>query len=139
MGYISLNEKYTLQGMNSNLSPLIQYATYYFLRLSLLKDKVIESAKKKWGENGISYVKDILEIKYDTKTVIAGTLYKEMVKKPCILKHLDGVLGSRKPRNYCSENDLIILEDSSGRIRVKPSEKFTPAHVITGSIVALSG
>lgn len=105
----------------------------------MLKDKVIESAKKKWGENGISYVKDILEIKYDTKTVIAGTLYKEMVKKPCILKHLDGVLGSRKPRNYCSDNDLIILEDSSGRIRVKPSENFTPGHVITGSIVALRG
>ena len=87
----------------------------------------------------MTYFKDILDVKYETKTVVAGTLYKEMVKKPCILKNLDGVLGSRKPKNYCSENDLIILEDSSGRIRVKPIDNFTPGHVITGSVIALKG
>ncbi len=80
-----------------------------------------------------------MDIKYDTKTVIAGTLYKEMVKKPCILKHLDGVLGSRRPRNYCTDNDLIILEDSSGRIRIKPTEEFIPGIIITGSTIALKG
>jgi hypothetical protein len=77
------------------------------LRLSILKDKVIDAARKKWKaeEASLSYVKDILDVKYGTKTVIAGTLYKEMTKKPCILKHLNGVLGSRKPKNYCSETD----------------------------------
>lgn len=85
------------------------------------------------------YVKDVLDIKYDTKTVIAGTLYKEMIKKPNILKNLDGVLGSRRPRNYCMPDDIIILEDSSGRIRVKPLPNFQPGDIVTGTVVALKG
>jgi len=103
-GYIALNERF-LHPQQSNLSSLIQFATYYFLRLSVLKDRVLERAKTKWKHehNRLSYVKDILDIKYDTKTVISGTLYKEMPKKPCILKHLDGVLYSRRPKNYCSD------------------------------------
>ena len=62
-----------------------------------------------------------------------------MVKRPCILKKLDGVLGSRKPKNYCSENDIIILEDSSGRIRIKQIEGFKNGDVVTGSVIALKG
>ena len=71
--------------------------------------------------------------------MVAGTLYKEQAKKPCILKQLDGVLGSRRPRNYCSDGDMIILEDSSGRIRVKPFKGFKASNVITGAIIALKG
>ena len=97
MGYVQLNDTYRLKENNANLGQVIQYATYYFLRLAVLKEKVIEAAKKKWraDEDYLSYVKDILDIKYNTKTVIAGTLYKEMVKKPCILKLLDGVGNQR--------------------------------------------
>lgn len=111
------------------------------MRLSILREKVLETAKIKWKseQSEITYFKDILDIVYDTKTVVSGTLYKEQLKKPCILKSLDGVLGSRRPRNYCSENDMIILEDSSGRIRVKPHKSFKAGNVITGSIVALKG
>jgi hypothetical protein len=57
----------------------------------VLKEKVLATAKAKWSvdkDSNLSYVKDILDIKYDTLTVIAGTLYKEMVRKPCILKNL---------------------------------------------------
>ena len=140
-GYVCLNDRFRMRSDNPNLTSLIQYATYYFLRLSILKEKVVKQAKDKWyfEEDLLSYVKDILDIKCGVKTVIVGTLFKDQVKKPCILKHLDGVLGTRKPRNYCSENDQIILDDSSGRIRVKPMENFRPGDVITGSVVALKG
>jgi len=33
----------------------------------------------------------------------------------------------------------VILEDSSGRIRIKPTNSFYPGMVITGSVVALKG
>ena len=138
-GYVQLNNKYRLTSQYHNFGQVIQYATYYFVRLNTLKEKVIEQAKKKWEGQDLNYVKDILDIKYDTKTVIAGTLYKEMIKKPSILNHLDGVLGQRKPRNYCSDKDVIILEDSSGRIRIKSTPGFTAGDVITGTVVALRG
>ena len=140
-GYAARNEKYIIKGQNLNLCQLIQYATYYFLRLSILRKHVLEQAKIKWkGEKEeLEFQNDILDVKPDIKTVMVGTFFKEMAKKPCILKHLDGVLGSRRPRNYCSDDDLIVLEDSSGRIRVKPIPGLMPGDVITGTIVALKG
>ena len=100
--YLSQNDKFVIKKHNMNLVSLIQYATYYYLRLSILKPLVIHAARSKWKDPDLVYFKDILEVATDTKTVIVGTLYKDMAKKPCILKHLDGVLGSRKARNYCS-------------------------------------
>ena len=85
---------------------------------------MILAARSKWKDPDLVYFKDILEVVTDTKTVIVGTLYKDMAKKPCILKHLDGVLGSRKARNYCSAADTMILEDASGRIRIRGFDGF---------------
>jgi hypothetical protein len=55
--------------------------------------------------------------------VIIGTIFKEMPKKPCVLTNLLGVLGTAKPgERYCSDEDNLVIEDSSGRIKVKTSE-----------------
>lgn len=45
----------------------------------MLREKVLVAAKERWKSEyaDLSYVKDILDIKYDTRTVIAGTLYKD--------------------------------------------------------------
>lgn len=74
-------------------------------------------------------------------TVIIGTLFKEMPLKPSILKNVMGTLGTRKFKNgmYASAEDYAVLEDSSGRIRIKRSEKFNPDYFVTGCIVALKG
>ena len=122
--YFGQNDKFLLKNHNMNLVQLIQYATIYYLRLSILKPQVILAARSKWKDPDLVYFKDILEVITDTKTVVVGTLYKDMSKKPCILKHLDGVLGSRKARNYCSAADTIILEDASGRIRIRGFDGF---------------
>jgi DNA polymerase delta subunit OB-fold domain len=57
-------------------------------------------------------------------TVIIGTLFKEMPLKPSILKNLLGVLGTRKFENgkYISEEDYAVLEDNSGRVRIKRND-----------------
>jgi len=74
-------------------------------------------------------------------TVVIGTLFKEMPLKPSILKNLLGTLGTRKFKNgqYISEEDYAVLEDNSGRVRIKRNEIFNPDNFVTGAIIALKG
>lgn len=62
-----------------------------------------------------------MDIRPHQPTVIIGTLFKEMPLKPSILKNVLGVLGTRKFSHglYVSEEDYAVLEDSSGRIRIR--------------------
>jgi hypothetical protein len=64
-----------------------------------------------------------------------------MPLKPSILKNVLGVLGTNKFRNglYVSEEDYAVLEDNSGRIRIKRSVRFNPDHFVTGSIIGFKG
>lgn len=84
---------------------------------------------------------NILDTKPNAPTVIIGTLFKEQPLKPSILKNLLGTLGTRKFKNgqYISEEDYAVLEDMSGRVRIKKNEVFNPVQFVTGSIVALKG
>jgi hypothetical protein len=70
-------------------------------------------------------------------TVIIGTLFKEMEMKPCILNNIIGVLGNKKFVDYVSDGDYSILEDKSGRIRIKEGKIYQSEKFITGTIVAL--
>ena len=84
---------------------------------------------------------NILDTKPNQSTVIIGTLFKEQPLKPSILKNLLGTLGTRKFKNgqYISEDDYAVLEDNSGRVRIKKNEVFNPEKFVTGSIIALKG
>lgn len=61
--------------------------------------------------------------------------------KPSILKNIVGVLGTRKFESgqFVSEDDYAVLEDNSGRIRIKTTQNFNPKDFVTGSIMALLG
>lgn len=96
----------------------------------------------KWEQDGhITYVNNILDIKPHQQTCIIGTLFKEMPLKPSILKNVLGILGTNKFKSglYVSNEDFAVLEDSSGRIRLKKGPKFNPHHFVTGSIIGLRG
>jgi hypothetical protein len=86
-------------------------------------------------------VRNILDTKPHQPTVIIGTLFKEQPLKPSILKNLLGTLGTRKFHRgqYISEEDYAVLEDNSGRVRIKRGDRFNPRHFVTGSILALKG
>ncbi len=75
-------------------------------------------------------------------SIISGTLFKDMKRKPCILKDIAGTLGTRRPIDYTARGnkDLGILEDSSGRIRLKREDdpEFI-GKLVTGSIMACLG
>lgn len=73
-----------------------------------------------------------------------------MKRKPSVLKKLDDareVVGTNiatSNNNYCDPSDIVIIEDSSGRIRCRGREDdsakpFEPHMVLTGCIVALLG
>lgn len=79
---------------------ILQYATFYWLRLQALKPSVKEVAEIKWqSDHNLVYVNFILDTKPNQLTVIIGTLFKEMTLKPSILKNILGTLGTRKFKN----------------------------------------
>ena len=83
-----------------------------------------------------------MDIENYRTTVIIGTLFKEMLNKPSILDDIVGVLGTKKESNLTADGDYMILEDSSGRIRIKKSSEGEPIHdsqFVSGSIIALKG
>ena len=92
------------------------------------------------SDQKIHFMHNILDVKPCIECVIIGTLYKEMNKKPCVLKSLSGILRDPGvPKNYCAPEDFIVLEDSSGRIRIKNSGFIQPGNFVTGSIVGFKG
>lgn len=66
-----------------------------------------------------TFISNILDIRQNTLSVLIGTLFKDMKLKPNILKDITGTLGTRKPTVFHSTDDTCVLEDSSGRIRLK--------------------
>lgn len=128
---------------------MLQYATLYWLRLQSLRPAVRENAEILWENNPIIgqshshqplvYVNNILDIKPGQVSVIIGTLFKEMALKPTILKNVLGVLGTQKFRHglYVGEEDFAVIEDSSGRVRIRPSNRFNPHHFVTGTILGI--
>ena len=88
-----------------------------------------------------TFIANILDIRQNTLSVLIGTLFKDMKRKPNILKDITGTLGSRRPITYCGEEDTCVLEDSSGRIRLKDktSDGNFISKIVTGTIIACLG
>lgn len=66
-----------------------------------------------------------------------------MPLKPSILKGIENILGSKKIENFVNDaEDYLILEDTSGRIRISnssPLPGFSPSYFISGIVAALKG
>lgn len=136
------DEVYMIRQQQTLSKEVLQYATFYWLRLQALKPAVREIAEIRWqNDNHLVYVNNILDTKPEQVTVVIGTLFKEMPLKPSILRSVQGVLGTRKFKKaqFVSEEDYAVLEDNSGRVRIKRGEVFQPENFVTGAIVALKG
>ena len=108
--------------------------------MQALKPRVLEIAENVFPPTAI-FISNILDIRQNTLTVLIGTLFKDMKRKPNILKDITGTLGTRKPVAFCAPEDLCILEDSSGRIRLKDKtpEQDLFSKIVTGSILGCLG
>ncbi|GAA5983099.1 hypothetical protein JCM5350_006814 [Sporobolomyces pararoseus] len=135
-----------------------QYANLYWLRLVVLRNRLLKRAKDKWGGVGVGgggkgklqgvstppeHVARLLEVKNGQLCYVLGNLYVDMPLKPNVLEDLardHHITAPPLREKYHSKSDEIMLEDESGRVRlvghkiVENSGKF-----VTGTIVACLG
>jgi DNA polymerase delta subunit 2 len=86
--------------------------------------------------------KKISELDEDspTKCIIIGTLFKNMILKPSILKEIaeENLLAPLPPpENYNHESDDIVLEDEIQRVKL--TGNINVGELVTGVVVAVLG
>ncbi|KAF8627893.1 hypothetical protein AX15_004190 [Amanita polypyramis BW_CC] len=120
-----------------------QYANIYFIRLRLLREFVEKSAINLWrGLHGNPIaVPRVLEVTKGQLCYIIGTVYMDMPLKPNVLEDIarDQALPPLPPvPKFYSEDDYIMLEDESGRIKLV-GERLKNERLVTGIIMGALG
>ncbi|KAK9319682.1 DNA polymerase alpha/epsilon subunit B-domain-containing protein [Lipomyces orientalis] len=124
-----------------------QYASLYFLRLTVLKPRVSTIAAEAW--NGMSILNQrvkavdrVLDVRQGELCWIVGTVYMEMTLKPNILDEITKEFWTTAPISKDKfadpENDAIMLEDESGRVNLVGST-IKSELLVTGCVVAVLG
>ncbi|OLL24899.1 DNA polymerase subunit delta-2 [Neolecta irregularis DAH-3] len=123
-----------------------QYANIYFLRLANLKPIIEERAKNEWGGIEVdghkaSFVERVLDVKQGELCWIIGTVYMDMPLKPNILEDIskDHWVAAPVPRaKYTSKQDLVMLEDESGRVTFS-GLRISQEKLVTGCVIGVLG
>ena len=129
---------------NNNNSAYGQYNSLYLARLRDMRPIAMGVAKKRWGELDLQYTEKIIDCESlsGKECVLVGTLYKEMELKSSVLddfKEMGSIDVNVKPiEKYTSPNDFFLLEDESGRVRLRGMENKVGS-LVTGVLVALKG
>lgn len=120
----------------------------YFLRLTKLKPAAEKMAAEAWdgfeiGGEEVSKVERVLDVRQGDLCWVTGTIYMEMPLKPNILEDIskDHWISAVPPREkYLSATgeDLVMLEDESGRLRLT-GPPLSSEMLVTGCIVAVMG
>ncbi|KZV65840.1 hypothetical protein PENSPDRAFT_111792 [Peniophora sp. CONT] len=132
---------FTLDAQNKSFKH--QYANIYFLRLRLLRTYVEKQAEKKWHDLAGSprLVPRVLEVTKGQLCFIVGTVYMDMPLKPNVLEDIGrdrSIPAPPPPKKIFSDDDVISLEDESGRIRLV-GERVKNAILVTGVIAGVLG
>ncbi|KII88950.1 hypothetical protein PLICRDRAFT_159910 [Plicaturopsis crispa FD-325 SS-3] len=127
----------------ANKSYKHQYANIYFLRLRILREFVEERARRLW--KGVAgnpvLIPRVLEVVKSQLCYIVGTVYMDMPLKPNVLEDIarDRSIPAPAPlKKFNSEEDSVMLEDESGRIRLV-GERVHDARLVTGIIAGALG
>jgi len=127
-----------------------QYAPLYAERLISMRTEVEKAALKKW-EDRYTVKKSLVDLEKHKKSIIIGTLFKEMKNKPNILKELADDENNMIPiqpvghrDKYIDIDDQLILEDEVQRILlIDPADAtktiIKDAKFCTGLVIALLG
>ncbi|KAH7107455.1 DNA polymerase alpha/epsilon subunit B-domain-containing protein [Auriculariales sp. MPI-PUGE-AT-0066] len=118
-----------------------QFANIYFMRLNALRKGVIAHAAERWNQTDAKHVRRVLDVQKGERSYIVGTVYMEMRLKPNVLDDIGkdhNVIATTIRDKIWSEDDALMLEDESGRIKLVGSvlEKH---RIVTGVIMAALG
>ncbi|KAG8501224.1 hypothetical protein CXB51_003349 [Gossypium anomalum] len=133
--YLSLDENFEIQ---KEVYRGQQYSQIYFARLHMMRT-LLYSLVPNWKSH--LPVCTVLELEEGKECIIVGTLYKHMKLKPCILDEYSkerSVAPLIKPHNFMHQDDYLVLEDESGRVKLGGT-KLSPSVYVTGVVVALHG
>ncbi|KAF5025054.1 hypothetical protein F66182_2871 [Fusarium sp. NRRL 66182] len=123
-----------------------QYGDMYFLRLTKIKPAVDQVAAAAWagttiGDEEAQRVERVLDVRQGELCWVTGTVYMEMPLKPNILEDVSKDRWISAPIStpkYFSEDDQVMLEDESGRIKLA-GDMLKTVHLVTGCIIGVMG
>ncbi|KAF9173907.1 hypothetical protein BGX21_008206 [Mortierella sp. AD011] len=135
----SLQESFIVKSRDYKL----QYAHLYFMRLVLMRPKVLEQAELKWGSLSPvpKRVEKVLDVQQGEISYIVGTVYMDMKLKPNILNDItkDHWITAQPDRpKYIDDDDSVYLEDESGRIKLT-GPKIAGDIFVTGVVMGILG
>ncbi|KAL4726093.1 DNA polymerase delta small subunit Cdc1 [Fusarium chlamydosporum] len=123
-----------------------QYGDMYFLRLTKIKPAVDQVAATAWngttiGDEEAQRVDRVLDVRQGELCWVTGTVYMEMPLKPNILEDVSKDRWISAPIStpkYFSDDDQVMLEDESGRIRLV-GDLLKTVQLVTGCIIGVMG
>ncbi|KAI8079681.1 DNA polymerase alpha/epsilon subunit B-domain-containing protein [Gilbertella persicaria] len=120
-----------------------QYASIYYVRLLKLRKALEETAKARWSSvpEKPKFVTKMLDVQPGQLCYMLGTVYLEMKAKPNVMHDLEdeeSMLRPPTPAKYRTDNDVISLEDESGRIEITGS-CLNKEFLVTGTIIGVLG
>ncbi|GMP25011.1 hypothetical protein CsSME_00002072 [Camellia sinensis var. sinensis] len=145
--YQSMDESFEIQ---KEMYRGQQYSQIYFARLHLMRT-LLYSLVPNWKPH--LPVCTVLGLEEGKECIIVGTLYKHMKLKPSILDEYSKemikflyFIGNMqksagplvKPHNFIHPDDHLVLEDESGRVKLR-GNVLLPSVYVTGLVVALHG
>ncbi|CCT66665.1 related to dna polymerase delta small subunit [Fusarium fujikuroi] len=132
--------------LNKQRSYQQQYGDMYFLRLTKIKPAIDKVAAEAWtgttiGEEEAQRVERVLDVRQGELCWVTGTVYMEMPLKPNILEDVSKDRWISAPiltPKYFSQDDQVMLEDESGRIRLV-GDVLKTVNLVTGCIIGAMG
>ncbi|KAF9448368.1 hypothetical protein P691DRAFT_618311, partial [Macrolepiota fuliginosa MF-IS2] len=127
----------------ANRSYRHQYSNIYFIRLRALREFIEEKAHTRWKNvsGKPKLTPRVLEVKKAQLCYIIGTVYMEMPMKPNVMEDVardHSIPPPPPPAKFYSDNDCIMLEDESGRIRLV-GDVLKGKNLVTGVIISALG
>ena len=141
--YVNTSHQFRLQPGTKSYAA--QYYKVYAARLTEMRPRVLAAARAELGSavpvRSLAELKEEEDERREGNILVVGTVFKQQERKPNILAELSEEGGLEpEPRHtrYTSEEDFLLLEDETMRVRLE-GEAVLPALLVNGVVMAAWG